>query len=159
MCVFSKKRRHTAHPHQALRNAQPTMRAHDAQTRDMPMRHAVGGFLLHLREDVAHHFRIMAVPATTAAIPRFLLFGGGGGVSDDGDEAELRPRKRVVQVVFEEVVLGQVCDVAGLDGGEEREVGGVGGQGHDVDHFGPSFSPSFFLSAVFCVLEMGGVKA
>ena len=42
----------------------------------------------------------------------------------------------MVEVVFQEVVFGQVGDVAGLDGGEEVDVGGVGGEGDDVDHFG-----------------------
>lgn len=42
----------------------------------------------------------------------------------------------MVEVVFQEVVFGKVGDVAGLDGGEEVDVGGVGGEGDDVDHFG-----------------------
>lgn len=40
----------------------------------------------------------------------------------------------MVQVVFEEVVFGEVRDVAGLDGWEEIDVGGVAAEGEDVDH-------------------------
>lgn len=41
---------------------------------------------------------------------------------NDGDKAQLRPCQRMVEVVFQKVVLGKVGDVAGLDGGEEVDV-------------------------------------
>ncbi len=40
----------------------------------------------------------------------------------------------MVEVVFQKVVFWQVGDVAGLDGGEERDVRWVGAEGDDVDH-------------------------
>jgi len=93
------------------------MRAHDAQAGDVAVRDAVGGLLLHLREHVADDARVVV--------------GRLAGPRDvDGDEGELGPRERVVQVVLHEVVLGQVRDVGVLD------VGDVGG-GHEADvHFG-----------------------
>jgi hypothetical protein len=52
----------------------------------------------------------------------------------------------VVEVVFEEVVFGEVGDVAGLDLGEVVEAGGWigevrGVEGEDVDHFLPPIVP------------------
>lgn len=82
----------------------------------MPMRHAVRGLLLHLGQHIADHFRRLIPTSMFCAI-----------VPDDGDEAELWPGQRVIQVVFQKVVFGQVGDVAGLDGGEEVDVRGVGG--------------------------------
>jgi hypothetical protein len=46
----------------------------------------------------------------------------------------------MVEVIFQKVVFGEVGDVAGLDGGEEVDVRGVGGEGDDVDHFYSVFS-------------------
>lgn len=53
----------------------------------------------------------------------------------DSHEAQLRPRQDMVEVVFQKVVFGKVGDVAGLDGGEEIDVRGVGREGDDVNHF------------------------
>ena len=94
------------------------MRAHHAQTGDVAVLDTVGRVFFHLSEHVADDFGV------------FLRLGG----ADDGDEGELRPGEGVVEVVFEKVVFGEVCDVAGLDGGEEGDVGGVGAEGEDVDH-------------------------
>lgn len=101
----------------------------------MPMLQPIRRFLLHLRQHIPNNLRVLARdiarhtgPGTTALIP---ILG-----PDDGDKAQLRPCQGVVEVVFQEVVFGQVGDVAGLDGGEEVDVGGVGGEGDDVDHFG-----------------------
>ena len=55
----------------------------------------------------------------------------------------------MVEVVFQEVVFGEVGDVAGLDGGEERDVGGVGGDGEDVDHLGALIILSFLCDCGF----------
>ena len=68
---------------------------------------AVGGLLLHLREDIADDLGV--------------LVGVLLGARDvDGDVAELGPREGVVEVVLEEVVLGEVLEVGVLDEGEVR---------------------------------------
>jgi len=94
------------------------VRTHHAQTGDVAVLNAVGWVFFHLGKHVADDFGV------------FLRLGG----ADDGDKGELRPGEGVVEVVFEKVVFGEVCDVAGLDGGEEGDVGGVGAEGEDVDH-------------------------
>lgn len=92
----------TALAHQLLRDPQPAVRAHDAEARDVPVRHPVGRLLLHLGEHVAHDLGVVVRAAPRAArVHRH--------------EAQLRPRQRVVQVVLEEVVLGQVLQVGVLD--------------------------------------------
>ncbi|KAK2729580.1 hypothetical protein CKAH01_02554 [Colletotrichum kahawae] len=73
------------------------------------MRHAVGGLLLHLGEHIADDLGVVVGCAL-----------GAGDV--DGDIAELGPREGVVEVVLEEVVLGQVLEVGVL---YEGEVGGL----------------------------------
>lgn len=85
------------------------MRPHDAQTGDMAVLHPIGRLLLHLGENIADDFG--------RVVGGFLEAGGV-----DGDVGELRPRQGVVQVVFAEVVFGQVGDVGGL---YVRDVGGV----------------------------------
>lgn len=71
----------------------------------MAVRHAVRRLLLHLGEDISNDLGVVV-----GAPP------GPGDV--DGDKGELRPRKRVVEVVLEEVVLGQVLEVGVLDEGQ-----------------------------------------
>ena len=85
----------TTHPHQLLRQAQPPVRAHDTQTRDMTMLDPIRRFLLHLRKHVSDDLGGVV--------------GGAGGAGDiDGDVGEGGPGKGVVEVVFEEVVFRQV---------------------------------------------------
>lgn len=79
----------------------------------MPMLHTIRGLLLHLGEHVADDLGVLVG----------VLLGAG---DVDGDVAELGPGQRVVQVVLEEVVFGQVFEVGVLD---EGEVGG----GEDAD--------------------------
>lgn len=96
------------------------MRAHHTQARDMSMWNPIRGFLLHLSEDIAHHLGIFfRSPAADAAgfMLSIAVFG-----PHDGDEAQLRPCQGMVEVVFQKVVLGQVGNVAGLDGREEVDV-------------------------------------
>jgi hypothetical protein len=63
---------------------------------------AVGGLLLHLGEHIADDLGVVV--------------GGLLRAGDvDGHVRQLRPRERVVQVVLEEVVLGQVLEVGVLD--------------------------------------------
>lgn len=104
------------------------MRPHHTDTRNMSMLHPVRRLLLHLCKHISDNLGVLAgeVVWFLVAIAR----------AHDGDEAELWPGQGVVEVVFQKVVLGEVCDVAGLDCGEEVDVGGVGGEGDDVDHFG-----------------------
>lgn len=127
------------------------MRPHHTQTRNMSMRNPIRRLLLHLRQHISHYFRIL-IPSTRRRgrnpIPSLLIPVLG---PDDSHETQLRPRERVVQVVFQKVVLGQVGDVAGLDGGEEVDVRWVRGEGEDVDHFGGSS----FVSSAFCFLLFG----
>jgi hypothetical protein len=81
------------------------MGAHDAEAGDVAMGDAVGGLLLHLGQDVADNLGVVVGPPH-------------GPRDVDGDIAELRPRQRVVEVVLEEVVLGQVLEVGVLDEGQ-----------------------------------------
>ncbi|CCF39668.1 hypothetical protein CH063_10438 [Colletotrichum higginsianum] len=75
----------------------------------MAVGNAVGGLLLHLGQDVADNLGVVV--------------GGALRARDiDGDIAELGPREGVVEVVLEEVVLGQVLEVGVL---YEGEVGGL----------------------------------
>lgn len=93
-------------PHQRLGEPKLAVCAHHAETRNVPVLNAICRLLLHLGEDIAHNLR-----------------GVGVGVREvDGDVGELWPRERVVEVVFEEVVFGEVGDVGELDVGE---VGGL----------------------------------
>lgn len=92
----------------------------------MPMLHPVRRLLLHLRKHI---------PDDLGILPGEIIALEPAAGPDDGDEGELRPGERVVEVVFQKVVFGEVCDVAGLDCGEEVDEGGVGGEGDDVDHF------------------------
>lgn len=101
------------------------MRPHDTQTRDVPVLHPVRRLLLHLGQHVADNLGVVVGPLARAR-------------DIDGDEAELRPGQRVVEVVLEEVVLGQVLQVGVLD---QREVG----RGEEADVHG-------CYSVVLCVL-------
>ena len=75
----------------------------------MSMRHPIRGLLLHLRQHIAHDARrIVGALWRTRDV--------------DGDEGELGPGERVVEVVFHKVVFGEVGDVGVLD---VRDVGGV----------------------------------
>jgi hypothetical protein len=95
------------------------MGAHDGQRGDVAVRDAVGGLLLHLGEHIADDLGVVV--------------GGLFGAGDvDGDEGQLGPRQGVVQVVLEEIVLGQVLEVGVLDQryvgrAEEADVHGGGG--------------------------------
>lgn len=94
------------------------MRPHNGQTGNVTVLNAVGGLLLHLSEHIADDFGVV--------VGRLL---GAGDV--DGNEAQLRPRKSMVEVVLEEVVLGQVLEICmlyeGQVGGlEDSDIHGVG---------------------------------
>lgn len=95
------------------------MRAHHAETGNVTMLHAVRRLLLHLGEDIADDLGV--------------LVGVLLGARDvDGDVAELGPGEGVVEVVFEEVVFGEVLEVRVLDegevgGGEDADIHGCGG--------------------------------
>lgn len=78
------------------------MRAHDAQAGNVAVLYTVGGLLLHLGQDIADNLGVV--------VGRLL---GTGDI--DGDEAELRPREGVVEVVLEKVILGQVLEVGVLN--------------------------------------------
>ena len=110
-----------AQAHEALGDAEATMRAHDAQAGNVAVLHTVGRVFFHLGQDVADDFGIFLFLLLLLFWAVLLVRG-----ADDGDERELRPGQGVVEVVFEKVVFRQVGDVAGLDGGEEGDVGGVG---------------------------------
>lgn len=86
----------------------------------MSMRYPIRGFLLHLGQDIAHHFWVFL--RSTTADTTGLMFSIAILGPNDGDKAQLRPCQRMVEVVFQKVVLGKVGDVAGLDGGEEVDV-------------------------------------
>lgn len=94
----------------------------------MPMLHPIRRLLLHLREHIPNNLGILArqipAPGLPARLPAGVLCVSVLG-ADDGDEGQLRPGEGVVEVVFQEVVFGEVGDVAGLDAGEEVDVGGV----------------------------------
>jgi hypothetical protein len=83
----------------------------------MSMGHAVGRLLLHLGEHIANNLGVLVGRAWRAR-----------GI--DSNVAELRPRERVIEVVLEEVVLGQVLEIGVLDEGE------VGGFEETDVHFG-----------------------
>ena len=100
------------------------MRPHDAQTRNMPVLHPVRRLLFHFRQHIADYFR--------RVVGGFL---GPGGV--DGDVGELWPGEGVVEIVFAEVVFGQVRYVGGLHVGdvggvEDTDVHGCEGKGDGV---------------------------
>lgn len=59
----------------------------------------MSGFLLHFGQDIADNFGVCC---------RF-------AAAYDGYEGELRPGKGVVEVVFEEIILGEVGEVTLLD--------------------------------------------
>lgn len=99
------------------------MRPHDAQTSNMPMRDTVGRFLLHFRKNVSYHLGVSVTRPGGAVFA--ILFGVAILRAHNGHEAQLGPCQGMVKVVFQEVVLGKVGDVAGLDGGEEVDVAGV----------------------------------
>ncbi|OHW93808.1 hypothetical protein CSPAE12_07533 [Colletotrichum incanum] len=89
------------------------------------MGHAVGGLLLHLGQDVADDLGVVV--------------GGALRARDvDSDIAKLGPRQGVVEVVLEEVVLGQVLEVGVL---YEGEVGGL----EEADIHGGQVSIAGFL--------------
>lgn len=73
------------------------------------MLHPIRRLLFHLRKHIADDLR--------GVVRGFL---GAGGVN--GDVGELGPGERVVEVVFAEIVFGQVGYVGGL---HMRDVGGV----------------------------------
>lgn len=100
---------HTTLPHEFLCQPEPSVRPHDAETRNVPVLHAVRGLFFHFGEDVADDFG--------GVVGRALRVRGV-----DCDVGELGPGEGVVEVVFHEVVFGEVGDVGGLD---VREVGGV----------------------------------
>ena len=75
----------------------------------MPVLYAVRRLFLHFREHIANNLGGVVWRA----------FRGG---DVDGDIREVGPGKGVVEVVFQEVVLREVVDVGGLDGGN---VGGA----------------------------------
>ena len=90
------------------------MCAHDAQASNMAMRHAVRRLFLHLGEHIADDLGIVVG----------VLLGAG---DVDGYVAELGPGEGVVEVVFQEVVFGEVFEVGVLDegqvgGGEEADI-------------------------------------
>ena len=85
------------------------MGAHNGERGDVAVRHAVGRLLLHLGQDISYDLGVV--------IGR--LFGPR---HVDGDIRQLRPRERVVEVVLEEVVLGEVLEVGVLD---QWDVGGL----------------------------------
>lgn len=94
----------------------------------MPMRHAIRGLLLHLREHITHD--------AGRVVGRLLR-----ARDVDGDEGELGPGERVVEVVFHKVVFGEVGDVGVLHVGD---VGGV----EEADVHGCWFSGRCLLSWV-----------
>lgn len=96
------------------------------------MWHSVYRLLLHLGQHVPHHLGVLF--SSDARAGELLVVAVAVLGPHNGHEAQLRPGERMVEVVFEEVVLGEVGDVAGLDGGEEVDVGGVGREREDVDH-------------------------
>lgn len=118
------RHRALAHAHEFLRDAEPAVCAHDRQGRDVAVLDSVRGVFFHFGEHVPDNFGVGGRLAV--------------GPAHDGHEGELRPCQGVVQVVFQEVVLREVGEVALLDGGQERDVGGEGRHGEYVDHCGRS---------------------
>ena len=91
----------TTHQHQLLRQPQLPVRPHHAQARDVPVRHAVRRLLLHLGEHISDDL--------------WRVCSGAGRAGVDRHVGERRPGQGVVQVVLEEVVLGEVGEVGLLD--------------------------------------------
>lgn len=92
------------------------MRPVHAQTCDVPVLHAVRGLLLHLRQYISHDLRrVVGCPWRPGDV--------------HGDVGERGPGERMVQVVFEEVVLREVGEVRLL------HVGDVGGPEDTDVHF------------------------
>lgn len=80
----------TTLPHQLLGDAEPSVRAHHAQARDVAMLDPVRGVFLHLGQDVADDAGVVV--------------GGFGRARDvDGDVGELWPGERVIEVVLHEI--------------------------------------------------------
>jgi len=81
------------------------VRSHNTQTGNVPMLYIIYGFLLHLGQYITDDFgRIVG-----------RLFWSG---HIDGHVGQLWPRERVVEVVFQEVVFGEVGDICGLNVGD-----------------------------------------
>ena len=78
------------------------------------MLHPIRRLLLHLGQNIPYHLGILAreIPRSARAVPPGLV---PALRPDHRHKAQLRPCQRVVQVVFQKVVLRQVGDVAGLD--------------------------------------------
>lgn len=72
----------------------------------MTMRHTISRLLLHLGQHIAHDLGVVIRPL-------------GRTAHVHSDIAQLRPRQRMVQVVFEKVVFGEILQIGVLD---EREV-------------------------------------
>jgi hypothetical protein len=104
----------TGLPHELVRQPQPPVRTHHTETGDVPVLHAVGRFFLHLSEDISDDLgRLIWVLGRVAQVHGYVR--------------ELRPRKCMVEVVLEEVVLRQVRDVGLLNmrnvrGAEESDI-------------------------------------
>ena len=81
------------------------MRPHNAKTCDMSMLYPIHRLFLHLCKHIPHDLRrVVGRALRTCGI--------------DGDEGELRPAERVVEIVLEEVVLGEIGNVGGLHVGD-----------------------------------------
>ncbi len=74
----------------------------------MPMLNAVRRIFFHLCQYIADNFWVFG---------RFRA-----GTTYYGEEGELRPCESVVKVVFEEVVFGQVAEIALLDRWEQGDM-------------------------------------
>lgn len=99
------------------------MRAHDTQAGNVAVWDTVGRLLLHFCNDIADNLGVVV--------------GALGGARDvDGDEAELRPRQAVVEVVLEEVVFGEVLEVGVLDQRQIRVAQGSNIHGGPVGESG-----------------------
>lgn len=92
------------------------MRAHDTQAGNVSMGDPIRRLLLHLGENIADDLGVLVgVLLRTRDI--------------DSHEAELGPGERVVEIVFEKVVFGEVLKVGVLDEGQV-------GVGEDADIHG-----------------------
>jgi hypothetical protein len=100
-----RREKHTTHPHQPLGNSQSPMRPHHTQTSNMPVLHSIRRLLLHLRKNIPHDLGVLArdIAGSAGARSRSLV---PAARAHNGDEAQLRPGEGMVEVVFEEVVLG-----------------------------------------------------
>lgn len=83
------------------------MSPHHTQTGDMSMRNTVRWLFLHLGKHVSHDLGVIMFAAAVALIVAFPW-------SNYSYKAELWPCKGVIKIVFEEVVLGKIGDVACL---------------------------------------------